>query len=64
MIPLYYSVSSGLSASYDMGVLEGLGTTTVSENNGVKTLTYSFHGPINYEKYIGNNPEFGSDRDQ
>lgn len=50
VIPLYYSASSsGSSASYNLGALEGLGSTSVSEINGVKTINYSFHGPITFK---------------
>lgn len=48
MFPLYYSVSAGSDASYNFGPIEGLGTSQVTDINGVKTLSYSYHGPVNY----------------
>jgi hypothetical protein len=48
-VPLIYSVGTSTTASYSVGPLEGLGTTTYEESNGVKTINYSFHGPINFK---------------
>jgi hypothetical protein len=48
-LPLVYSVGANSTGSYSVGPMEGLGTTTSSEINGVKTINYSFHGPINFK---------------
>lgn len=50
ILPLYHSASSsGSSASYNLGALEGLGSTTVTDINGVKTINYKFYGPITFK---------------
>jgi hypothetical protein len=49
ILPLFYGVGSGTTASYSVGPIEGLGTTTTDEYNGVKTITYRYYGPINYK---------------
>lgn len=47
VFPLYSSVGKDTDMSSDFGPMENVGTTTVSSNNGVKTYTYSYHGPMN-----------------
>ncbi|MGZ3805937.1 MAG: hypothetical protein ACXWRE_16680 [Pseudobdellovibrionaceae bacterium] len=48
-IPLYYSVGQGSSAHYNFGPLDGLGTTSIREENGIKTYKYSYHGPVKFK---------------
>ncbi|WP_413287723.1 hypothetical protein [Bdellovibrio sp. HCB337] len=49
MFPLYRSVSSNSDMSTDLGPMQGLGSTTLTESGTVKTLTYSYHGPVTYK---------------
>lgn len=46
--PLFYSVNGSSTASFTFGPMEGLGKTTVNQAGDVKTLTYSYQGPIYY----------------
>lgn len=48
-IPLYYSVGQATSASYNFGPLEGLGSTSIRDENGIKTYKYSYHGPVKFK---------------
>lgn len=46
--PLYFAANGNSSGQYAFGPMEGLGSTTVSEVDGVKTLRYVYNGPINF----------------
>lgn len=48
-MPLLYSVGANSEASYNMGPVSALGTTTVQTVNGVKTLKYSYNGPATFQ---------------
>lgn len=47
IFPLYSFVGENSDSQYLFGPMEGLGTSTMQEANGVKTFKYSYKGPIN-----------------
>lgn len=49
IFPLYYSVGASSDASYNFGPMEGLGVTTITNHNGIKTYKYSYSGPMTYK---------------
>ncbi|MBK7960766.1 MAG: hypothetical protein IPK04_05900 [Bdellovibrionales bacterium] len=50
VFPLYYVVSDARTETFDFGPMDGLGTTQVSEANGVRKIKYEYSGPLTYDK--------------
>jgi hypothetical protein len=51
IFPLFANVQAGSDMSYKVGPMEGFGTSTVTELNGIKIYTYKFDGDINLQGY-------------
>ncbi|MFZ3229734.1 MAG: hypothetical protein WA160_05990 [Pseudobdellovibrio sp.] len=49
LLPLIKQISTSTDVTSYFGPMEGLGTTTVTTVDGVKTYNYSYNGPINYK---------------
>ena len=45
---LYEWVGDNSDSGYNFGPMEGLGQSSITEQNGQKTFTYSYHGAINF----------------
>jgi hypothetical protein len=46
--PLYYSASDSGGAEYNLGPIEGLGTTTIKGSGAQTTYVYRYDGPTNF----------------
>lgn len=49
VFPLYKAVSPGRTESFTFGPMKGLGFSKLTTEGTVKTLAYSYHGPLTYE---------------